>query len=85
MRRPLFSPPDPFSLSPLLSLLPVHGRIGALAALTSSLYARFEKVQALRAELDAEVDRDAYRRFASEEAMLKSVLDWLAVHGGGGR
>jgi len=83
MRRPLFSAPDAFSLTPLLALLPVKGRIGSLAALTSSLYARYEKVQALRRELNPELDRDPYRRFSSEEAMLKQVLDWLTLHHGG--
>ena len=78
-RRSLYSPPDAFSLSPLLSLLPVRGRVGGLAALTSSLYARYEKVQRLHREVGTDADRAAYRRYAAEEAMLKQVLDWLAL------
>lgn len=51
--------------------------------LTSSLFARFEKVRALKVELGAnpegEAGRSGVRRLAAEEAMLKEVLDWLAV------
>jgi len=81
MRRPLVTPPDAFSQSPLLALLPVRGRIGRLEALTSSLYARYEKVAALRSEVGTG-DREAVRRLAAEESMLKQVLEWLAVKPG---
>ena len=79
MKRSIFSPPDPFSLSPLLSLLPVKGDIANLQSLTSSLFARHEAVSALRRELEKSDDRDARRRLVAEETMLKRVLEWLAV------
>jgi hypothetical protein len=79
MKKSLLSPPDPFGLSPLVLLLPVIGRVGGLSPLTSSLFARFEKVQGLKDELSTEPDRAAFRRLAAEESMLKEVLDWLAV------
>jgi len=79
MKKSLLSPPDPFGLSPLVLLLPVIGRVGGLSPLTSSLFARFERVQGLKEELSAEPDRAAFRRLAVEESMLKEVLDWLAV------
>ena len=79
MKRSIFSPPDPFSVSPLLSLLPVKGDIAKLQSLTSSLFARYEAVSTLRRELERVDDRDTRRRLGAEEAMLKRVLDWLAV------
>ena len=82
MRRPLYSPPDPWSLSPLLALLPLKGSVNELPALTSSLYARFEKVQALQAELNPDENKEAFKRFSAEAVMLKQVLDWLSVHPG---
>jgi hypothetical protein len=85
MKRSICDPPDPFSLSPLLPLLPVKGRVAGLAPLTTSLYARYEKVQALQKELSASEERDAARRFAAEEAMLRQVLDWLELSPGGSR
>lgn len=83
MKRSIVGPPDPFGLSPLVLLLPVVGRVGGLMPLTSSLFARFEKVRALKVELgtnpEGEAGRAGVRRLAAEEAMLKEVLDWLAV------
>ncbi len=83
MKKSLVAPPDPFGLSPLALLLPVIGQVGGLTPLTSSLFARFEKVQALKTEVSsgagADSARTAFRRLAAEEAMLKEVLDWLAV------
>ncbi|MFM1846724.1 MAG: hypothetical protein RL417_198 [Pseudomonadota bacterium] len=80
MKRSLYAPPEPFSIAPLLALLPVRGKIGHLESLTSSLFARFEKVVAMRRELGDEVEREVVKRLAAEEAMLKQVLDWLAVN-----
>lgn len=80
MKRSIFSPPDSFSIAPLLALLPVRGKIGKLEALTSSLFARYEKVSVARRELGADVERETGKRLAAEEAMLKQVLDWLAVN-----
>jgi hypothetical protein len=67
-------------LAPLLMLLPVRGKIGKLESLTSSLFARYEKVAALRRDMGDEVEPDVARRLGAEEAMLKQVLDWLAVN-----
>ena len=80
MKKPLYSSPDLFSLSPLMALLPVKGMVGELEKLTASLYARYEKVCALKKGVGAEAGDEAYRRIASEEAMLKNVLDWLSVN-----
>ena len=70
---------DPFSLSPLLSLLPVGGNISNLESFTSSLFARYEKVQALLESEDLKNDSSSHQRLVSEQNMLKHVLDWLDV------
>lgn len=69
-------PPDPFSLSPLLALIPQKGNLSRLESLVSSLFARYEKVEALRGEA---TEQEAERRYAAESAMLRQILDWLAV------
>jgi hypothetical protein len=69
-------PPDPFSLSPLLALIPQKGNLTRLESLVSSLFARYEKVEALRVEAR---ETDTERRYAAESAMLRQILDWLAV------
>lgn len=82
MKRSLCSSPEPFSLLPLLTLLPVQGKVGRLESLTASLFARYEKVVAQQREKPEgkePLDREMQRRFSAEEAMLKQVLDWLAV------
>jgi hypothetical protein len=79
MKQSLFSPPDPFTLSPMITLLPVIGSIDKLEALTSSLYARYEKVQNLQKEIPAGQGPGGSRRPSAEAAMLKQVLDWLSV------
>jgi hypothetical protein len=83
MKRSLYSPPEPFSLSPLLALVPTVGKVGKLEALTSSLYARYEKVTSLQRELApisaSSEEREILKKFAAEEQMLTQVLDWLAV------
>lgn len=76
MKRSLYSPPDPFSLLPLLALLPAKGKVQRLDALRSSLFARYEKVAAMKRDNPG---REQARRIAAEEGMLKQVLDWLAV------
>ena len=76
MKRPRFAVPDEFSLSPLLALLPWRGDLARLESLTSSFYARFEKVEKLLAESDEE--SELRRRHSAEHAMLKQVLDWLS-------
>ncbi len=80
MKRSLLSAPDPFSLSPMIVLLPVQGSIEKLEALTSSLYARYEKVQALHREIvPGQASQGSLRAHSGEANMLKQVLDWLSV------
>ena len=79
-KRSLYSPPEGFSLSPLLSLLPVKGVVGSLEKLTASFYARYEKVHALKKALGKERQGEAWQKLNAEEGMLKQVLDWLAVN-----
>lgn len=78
MKRQLYSAPDSFSILPLLALLPSKSQAGRLHELTSSLYARFEKVQALINE-SSSAGAEAPKRLNAELNMLKLVLDWLAV------
>lgn len=68
--------PDPFSLSPLLSLLPSLGSVPRLEMLMSSLFARSETAEASRESAETNESRV---RYASEAAMLRHILDWLAV------
>jgi hypothetical protein len=68
-------PPEAFSLSPLLALLPEGGNLYRLETLVSSLYARQEKVEALRSEAP---DRESERKCTLEAAMLRQILEWLA-------
>jgi hypothetical protein len=74
-------PPEPFSLSPLLALLPDVGEIGRLESLVSSLYARQEKVGALKAEAS---EKEVERRYAAELAMLRQILEWVTQKSEGG-
>jgi hypothetical protein len=74
-------PPDSFSLSPLLSLLPEGGDLYRLETLVSAFYARQEKVEALRGDAP---DRESERRCAVEASMLRQILEWLAEKPGEG-
>jgi hypothetical protein len=74
-------PPDSFSLSPLLALLPDGGNLYRLETLVSSLYARQESVEALREEA---ADRESERKHAVEAAMLRQILEWLSEKPGDG-
>ena len=78
MRRSIIDGPEPFSLSPLLAILPVTGHSSKLHDLGASLFARFEKVSAMRADEGLANEREAHRRLVAEEGMLKTLLDWLA-------
>jgi hypothetical protein len=69
--------PDPFSLSPLLAVLPKLGNVSRLETLVSSLFARFESIDALRDNVDG---AEARTRLAQEAAMLRQILDWLSVN-----
>jgi len=79
LKKSVYSRPDPFSLSPLLLLLPVKGKISKLEGLTSSLFARYEKVTTLQKDLENDVPEGNYRRTGAEQLMLKQVLDWLSI------
>jgi hypothetical protein len=79
MKRRLFSPPEQFSLSPLLALLPVLGKVDKLEGLTASLFARYEKVMALRKSVAEAGDTDNRRRLDAEANMLSEVLAWLEI------
>lgn len=79
MKRSLFSAPEDFTMSPLLALLPVIGQVGKLEDLTASLYARHEKVVALKKSLALDGDSDPLRRLNSEASMLAHVLEYLDV------
>jgi hypothetical protein len=68
--------PNPFSLSPLLSVLPSVGNVSRLENLVPSLFARFESVQALREHNE---DPNIRAKLMNEAAMLRQILDWLAV------
>jgi hypothetical protein len=68
--------PESFSLSPLLSLLPQLGSVARLEGLVSSLFARYESVEAL---LEGAEPADTRARLAQESAMLRQILDWLEV------
>lgn len=78
MKRPTYAPPDPFSMLPLLSILPSTGKLSRLEGLTSSFFARYENVRAL-SKGGGEIDAEMARRLGAEEAMLRQVLDWLQV------
>jgi hypothetical protein len=68
--------PESFSLSPLVSILPSVGSLTRLEGLVSSIFARYESVEALR---DASDDPELLERYGLELAMLRQILDWLAV------
>ncbi len=68
--------PEPFSLSPLLSLLPTLGSVSRLELLVSALFARYESVEGLETAIESPEHR---ARVMSEAAMLRQILDWLAV------
>lgn len=78
--KPLFEPSDPSSVFPLVSLLPARGTALKLRGLTSSLFARHERVRQAINELDrGEVSPEVRRRYLAEEAMLRQVLEWLGA------
>lgn len=82
MKRSLLSPPEAFSLSPLLTLLPTVGDSNRLEALSSSLFARCEAVSHHREGLSEGDDREAIRKLQAEETMLRAVLEWLSIKPG---
>lgn len=77
MPKPIYSPPEDFSISPLLYLLPTKSKVAKLPALNASLYARYEKVTAQLADDSIDQTTKEYKGLVSEEAMLKQVHEWL--------
>jgi hypothetical protein len=80
MAGSISGPPDPFSLAPLVALLPERGDLSRLPGRVSSLFARHESVERLKVEAS---EREVERSYAVEAAMLRTILDWLAVKPGG--
>ena len=81
MKRSLASPPDPFSVHPLLAVLPSRGSLVRLEDFRSALFARYEGVQ--RGLQSAAQNQEIRRRLSAEEAMLRVVLEWLQLADGG--
>jgi len=71
--------PEPFSLSPMLALLPRLGSASRLELLVTSLFARHEAVEGLREVAEGSVRKN---QTAAESAMLRQILDWLSVQTG---
>ena len=71
MKRSLSAPPDAFSISPFLCLVPARSSISSLAALEPALYARLETVQQLSEE-------GADPQVRAEQAMLQQIFEYLA-------
>jgi len=66
---------DPFAYHPFLSLLPKLADLSKIENLSSSLYARLEKVQGELADSD-QVDKDK-QKLDAEYRMLRQVLLWI--------
>lgn len=78
MRKSQLSPCDPFALSPLLAVLPRVERKEGIRESSAALFARYEKVCALRDSSSGDTGSDEMRkRILAEENMLKVILDWL--------
>ena len=69
--------PDEFSSAPILCLLPSVGDSNKLASFSSSMFARFEKLNQVVKELSHDRSSVVLERFIDERDMLKEVLDWL--------
>jgi hypothetical protein len=81
MKRSILEPPDPFSLSPMLALLPPGGEMRKLESLTSFFYARYEKELAIKRATDRSNEENEGRRVVTAElAMLRAVLECLGVN-----
>jgi len=68
--------PEPFSLSPLLALMPATGNPARLEELASALFVHYETVEGLRQSADS---AEVGSRLGAELAMLRQILDWLAA------
>lgn len=79
MKKSLLAQPDAFSIAPLLTLLPVAGEVSKLEPYASAFFARYDQVKSLRHFAETSGDSVMEQRYAVEEAMLRQVLDWLAI------
>ncbi|MBX7137408.1 MAG: hypothetical protein K1X83_05440 [Oligoflexia bacterium] len=79
MKRSIFDPPEAFSLSPLLALLPQKGQLSKLETLSASLFARYERVTGLLGEIAAGSSPELETRLSREQNMLRQVLEWLNI------
>lgn len=69
---------DPFLQAPLTCLLPSLGNLEVLQGLKTFIFARYEKVEALRQSAVARGDR-VPEPVQLEADMLLEVLDWLKM------
>ncbi|WKZ57177.1 MAG: hypothetical protein QY326_00515 [Bdellovibrionota bacterium] len=76
MKRSLLGSPDFFASNPFLALLPSVGNVAELQKMAPSFFARYEKVAALRREMEQGTG-DIDKRIHAEEQMIRTVLDWL--------
>ena len=77
MKDDIVDYPEPFSVMPLLTLLPAGGDINALSRFTSSLYARSEKVAILLDNVDPADANTSCKHLLAEQEMLNEVLNYL--------
>jgi len=78
MKLPSIRKTDPFVQAPLVTLLPTLGNLETLTGLKTFLFARYEKVEALRQAALAREDR-VPEQTQAEVDMLTEVLDWLKM------
>jgi hypothetical protein len=83
--KPIFELPDTPLMYPIVTLLPVRGSAPRLRSLMSSLFARHERLRQAILEMEmSESAPEIRKRYLSEEAMLRQVLDWLGADLAGG-
>jgi hypothetical protein len=83
--KPIFELPDTPLMYPIVTLLPVRGSAPKLRPLMSSLFARHERLHQAISEMEmSEIAPEVRKRYLSEEAMLRQVLDWLGADLAGG-
>ena len=71
-----FDYPDSLALLPLATLLPRYSSIAELSALQPSLYARYDKLVAIKNSLTEGGVQPG--QIQAEEKMLNEVLNWIA-------
>ena len=78
MSKPKFSPPEPFFVDPLLHLLPVRGSLNDLESLSSSMFAKYQQINLLLANVEAKTQMS--NKMEAEASMLRHVLEWLKLN-----